>query len=89
MVKHGARRHQIKISRLDWSGDDVSLAKLETRRARVDERQTEIHCHGSPAGSDSLGEPSRHGAVTTPDFERPRPRPNAQPFDLAPVHRIE
>ena len=32
MVKHGARRHQIKVARLDRPGDDVSLAKLEVRR---------------------------------------------------------
>jgi hypothetical protein len=89
MVQHGARRHQIKVSRLDWPREDVGLAKLEPGYVRVGQGQVEIHRDRPPARRDPPGKPGRHGAVTTANFERPRSRTGAQPLNVAAVHRIE
>ena len=89
VVQHGAGRHQIKVSRPDWPRQDVGLAILEPGYVRVEQGQVEIHRHCPPAGRDPPGQPSRYGAVTAANFERPSSRSGAEPLKVAAVHRIE
>jgi hypothetical protein len=42
-----------------------------------------------PAGCGPLCQPGRHGGVTAASLERARSRPEAQPLNVAAVHRIE
>ena len=88
-MQHGTDRHQIKVSRPDWPREDIGLAKLEPGFVHVGQGQVEIHRDRPPTGRDPPGQPGRHGAVTAANFERPRPWPDAQPLNEAPVHRIE
>ena len=89
MMQHGAGRHQIEVSRLDPPRQDVFLTKLEPGYIRVDQGQVQIHRHHPPGGRDPPSQPGRHRSVTTANFERMRPRPDAQPLNVAAVHRIE
>jgi hypothetical protein len=89
VVQHRAGRHQVKVSRFDRPGQDVGLAELESGCVRTGQRQVEIHRHRPATGGDPPGQPGRHGAVTAARFKRPRSRPDAQPVNVAAVHRIE
>jgi hypothetical protein len=88
-MEHGAGRHQVKVPRLDRPGQDVGLAKLESGYISIDQGQVQVHRHRLPAGYDSPGQPGGHGPVPAADFERARARPDAQPLNMAAVHRIE
>jgi len=89
MVQYGAGRHQIKVGRLDRPREDVGLAQHQPGYVPVDQGQVEIHRHRPPAGHRPPGQPGRHGAVATANFERPRSGPDPQPLNVPAVHRIE
>ena len=89
VVQHGAGRHQVKVCRLDRPREDVGLAQLEPGYVPLGQGQVEVHRHRPPAGRGPPGQPGRHRAVATANFERPRSGPDAQPLNVAAVHRIE